>query len=73
MSVSAALNSISLYLKSMFLYERCEFLCQKDVAKPVQCEDGLLVGVISRIRFHETCPELLKELLRGSFGVLGET
>ena len=41
--------------------------------RPVVCRDGLPVGVTSRLHFQETYPELLKELLRGSLGVLGET
>jgi hypothetical protein len=68
-SVSAALNSVSLYYKLSFLYQKCVFLYQNNVVEPVLCRDGLPVGVTSRLRCHETCPELLKELLR----VLGET
>ena len=73
MSVSAALNSVSLYLKSIFLYQRCVLLYQNSVAEPVLCRDGLPVGVSCRLRSHERCPGLLKELLRGSLGILGET
>ena len=68
-SVSAALNSVSIYYKLSFLHKKCVFLYQDNVVEPVLCRDGLPVGVTSRLRCHETCPELLKELLR----VLGET
>ena len=44
-------------------------MCVNNVVEPVLCRLGLPVGVTSRLRCHETCPELLKELLR----VLGET
>ena len=68
-SVSAAVNSVSLYYKLSFLYQKCVFLYQNNVVELILCRDGLPVGVTSRLRCHETCPELLKELLR----VLGET
>ena len=63
-SVSAALNSVSIYYKLSFLYKKCVFLYRNNVVEPVLCRDGLPVGVTSRLRCHETCPELLKELLR---------
>ena len=72
-SVSAALNSVSLYYKLSFLYQKCVFLYQNNVVEPVLCRDGLPVGVSCRLRSHERCPGLLKELLRGSLGVLGGT
>ena len=49
------------------------FLYKNSVTEPVLRRDGLPVGVSCRLRCHERCPGLLKELLRGSLGVLGET
>ena len=72
-SVSAALNSVSLYLKSLFLHQTCVFLYPNIVTEPVLCRDVLPVGVSNRLRFHERCPGLLKELLKGSLGVLRGT
>ena len=72
-SVSAALNSVSIYYKLSFLYKKCVFLYRNNVVEPVLCRDGLPVGVTSRLRCHETCPELLREVPELLGEVLGGT